>query len=98
MYDFDPSKKEDPEFKPLFLTVTRISEFESNKIKESYSPLLCMNINVTKELGDFMRASFYANNMFRNYPTTEYDRFPGSYTARRIARFFFGFELAVTIR
>ncbi|MDE6298068.1 MAG: TonB-dependent receptor, partial [Muribaculaceae bacterium] len=64
--------------------------------KESYKPYFCFNMNVTKEIGDMLRVSFFANNMFRSYPRRESRRNPGSYV-RLNNRFYFGVELALTI-
>ena len=68
----------------------------SNAIKESYNPYFCFNINVTKEISDMLRVSFFANNMFRNYPRMESKRNPGTYTSLN-NRFFFGLELAMKL-
>ena len=68
----------------------------SNAIKESYNPYFCFNINVTKEISDMLRVSFFANNMFRSYPRMESKRNPGTYTSLN-NRFFFGLELSLTL-
>ncbi len=68
----------------------------SYAIKESYSPYFCFNINVTKEISNIFRVSFFANNMFRSYPRKESKRSPGSYTTMN-NRFYFGLELALTL-
>ena len=68
----------------------------SNAIKESYNPYFCFNINVTKEIGDMLRVSFFANNMFRSYPRVESKRGPGTYYSLN-NRFFFGLELSMTL-
>ena len=65
-------------------------------IKESYSPYFCFNLNVTKEISDMLRVSFFANNMFRSYPRKESKRYPGSYSILN-NRFFFGLELSLTL-
>lgn len=64
--------------------------------KESYSPYFCFNMNVTKEIGDLLRVSFFANNMFRSYPRRESKRNPGSFVTLN-NRFYFGVELGLTI-
>lgn len=69
----------------------------TNAIKESYNPYCRFNINVTKEIGDMLRVSFFANNMFRSYPRRESRRSPGSYKADFNKRFYFGIELALTL-
>ncbi len=73
---------------------TNVKHYRS--IKESYSPYFCFNINVTKEIGDMMRVSFFANNMFRSYPRRESKRNPGSFVLLN-NRFYFGIELALTL-
>lgn len=68
----------------------------SDAIKESYKPYFCFNINVTKEISDMLRVSFFANNMFRSYPRMESKRNPGTYKSLN-NRFFFGLELSMTL-
>lgn len=68
----------------------------SNAVKESYNPYFCFNMNVTKEIGDLLRVSFFANNMFRSYPRMESKRNPGTYLSLN-NRFFFGLELALKL-
>lgn len=68
----------------------------SYRIKESFSPVFCFNINVTKEIGKYLRASFFANNMFRSYPVFNSKRTPGTKVLRN-QDYFFGFELSLTL-
>lgn len=42
---------------------------------KNYKPWVTFNLNVTKEIGDYMRVSFFVNNMFRHYPTRVDERF-----------------------
>ena len=91
VYDFDYSKRNDPEF------ITLLRQVETKKyIKEKYAPAYTFNINLTKEVGDFLRMSFFANNMFRSYPTVTSKR---EQTVRlsRQQDFFFGLELSLTL-
>ena len=60
--------------------------------------ILCININLTKEIRNFMRISFFANNMFRSTPIWESKVYPGKYTRRNAKTFFFGAALSVKIR
>lgn len=69
---------------------------ETRYIKEDMPPLLCMNINVTKELGDYLRVSFFANNMFRSHPIYKLKRSQSSYRKRN-DDLFFGLELSLSI-
>ena len=74
-----------------------IQNVDHNKaIKESYSPYFCFNLNVTKEISDMLRVSFFANNMFRSYPRRESNRNPGDFTVMN-NRYFFGLELSLTL-
>ena len=90
-YEFDPSKKDEDEFK----SILRKRE-DSKYITESYPPLFNFNINLTKEISDFIRVSFFANNMFRSYPIVASKRSPGSYYKRN-KNFFFGLEVNLLI-
>ncbi len=90
-YQFDPTKKDEPEFKAIL----RKRE-DSKYITESYPPLFNFNINLTKEINNFMRVSFFANNMFRSYPIVASKRSPGSFYKRN-KKFFFGIEVNLLI-
>lgn len=68
----------------------------SGAIKESYSPYFCFNMNVTKEISDKLRVSFFADNLFRSYPRRESRRYPGTYVTMN-NRFYFGLELVLTL-
>ncbi|MBR8725154.1 TonB-dependent receptor [Bacteroides pyogenes] len=65
-------------------------------IKESNPAYFCFNINITKEISNNMRVSFFANNMFRSYPRVESKRKRGTYNILN-NRFYFGLELAITL-
>ncbi|HBG24514.1 MAG TPA: hypothetical protein DDX10_05560 [Rikenellaceae bacterium] len=89
---FNPAMKDDPEFAYMFS-----SKSPTRFIAESYYPGLIINFNLTKEIGENLKASFYANNMFNSRPLYESKRTPGSFTRLNIP-LFFGFELALTIK
>ena len=96
MYDFSPSMLEQDEFKAL--DVRPDLDYKRN-IKDSYkTPILCMNVNVTKEIKDYLRVSFYANNAFRSTPLWESTKNPGSFTRRNANTFFFGLSLTAIIK
>ncbi len=96
MYDFDESMFEQEEFKVLDV---RKELDERRNIKDSYmSPILCMNINVTKEIKDYLRISFYANNAFRSTPLWQSTKYPGSFVRRNDDTFFFGLSLTAIIK
>ena len=90
-YPFDESKMEEPEFSSILMP-----RVDSYYITESYPPLFNFNLNITKEISNFMRISFFANNMFRSYPKAESKRNPGSFFVRN-KQFFFGFEVTFTL-
>ena len=69
---------------------------QTYSIKESYSPYFNFNINVTKEIGEMLRVSFFAHNMFRSHPRYESKRSPGTFLKLN-NRFYFGMELALKI-
>lgn len=92
VYDFDPSMKNDPEFANLFDTPS-----DRRFIKEKYNPYVIFNLNVSKEIGDVLTASFFANNIFNTRPLYEKKMYPGSYVELGIPTFF-GFDLKINIR
>lgn len=92
VHDFDPGKKDDPEFAYLFDTKS-----DRRFIAETHMPYVIFNINVSKELGDFLTASFFANNVFNSRPLYESKKYPGSFTELGIPTFF-GFDLKINIR
>ena len=91
LYEFDKTQIEEPEFQSIIRPVSR-----SMELVESLPALVNFNINVTKEIGDFMRLSFFANNMFRHYPIAQSDRVKSNYYKRNIP-FFFGFRVGVKL-
>lgn len=94
--DFDPSRIEEAEFQRIDMRPTLNAR---RLIREGgMPPLLCMNVNVTKEIGHFMRVSFFANNMFRSTPIWESRKNPGRFVRRNSGLFFFGAALSVNIR
>lgn len=84
--------KDDPEFANLFDTPS-----DRRFIKEKYDPYVIFNINVSKEIGDLLTASFFANNIFNTRPLYERKMYPGSYLELGIPTFF-GFDLKINIR
>lgn len=67
-------------------------------IVEKTDPYLLMNLNLSKEIGETMTASFYVNNMFNHHPLY---RSKSSGTLSDLAHgtpIFFGFEMKINIR
>jgi hypothetical protein len=92
VYDFDPALKDDPEFSYLFPGVNNMRDLVDKSI-----PTLFFNINLSKELGDYFTASFFANNVFNSRPVYESTVTPGSFHEAG-ANIFFGFDLKVSIK
>ncbi|HBG53630.1 MAG TPA: hypothetical protein DDW70_05415, partial [Rikenellaceae bacterium] len=67
-------------------------------IEPTLPPLICFNFNVTKQFGDYLDVSFYAQNMFRSTPLYESKIYPGSYERRNSSVFFFGLQLTAKIK
>ncbi len=96
IYDFEASMLEQDEFKVLDI---RKELDERRNIKDSYmSPVLCMNFNITKEIKDYLRISFYANNAFRSTPLWQSTKTPGKFIRRNKDTFFFGLSLTAIIK
>lgn len=91
VHAFDPSMKEDAEFATIIRTVN-----QKDRIRESMPPTLCINLHLTKEIKDYLRISFFANNMFSSRPLYKQKRSIGSYERRNIP-LFFGLELSAII-
>jgi len=96
VYDFDESMFGQEEFKAL--DVRKELDVRRN-IKDSYrSPMLCINVNLTKEIRDYLRISFYANNAFRSTPLWQSTKTPGKFFRRNGDTFFFGLSLTAIIK
>lgn len=89
---FNPADKNNPEFAYMFETRS-----STRKIAESYFPTLLINFHLTKEIGENIKASFYANNLINNRPLYESKRTPGSFSRLSIP-IYFGFELSLLIK
>jgi outer membrane receptor protein involved in Fe transport len=77
----DPSLMETDEFYQIFRNRVESQESQGKRDPRyfekprNYRPWVTFNINVTKEIGDYLRVSFFANNMFRHYPVRMDERF-----------------------
>jgi len=92
LYDWKPEMATNPEYAYM------IPNYDPRRhIGDSHFPTIMFNINISKEIGKFLRASFYANNMFNSRPLYERPRYPGTFQ-RLNQRLYFGFELAITIK
>ncbi|MEE1082762.1 MAG: TonB-dependent receptor [Paludibacteraceae bacterium] len=84
------------QMKDAGLSYLLLTPNHSDAIKESYKPYFCFNLNLTKEISDKLRVSFFANNVFRSYPRRESKRYPGEFSVMN-NRFYFGMELSLKI-
>ena len=64
----------------------------SRFISEKYKTTLVFNMNISKEIKDFMTASFYVNNIFNSRPLDPSEVTPGVFTELNNP-IYFGFEL-----
>ncbi|MBR1522801.1 MAG: TonB-dependent receptor [Bacteroidales bacterium] len=91
VHDFDPALKSDPEFAYLFDTPSPL-----RGVVEKTSPYFLVNLNLSKEIGDFLTASFYVNNILNYRPK---DRYEASGAFRELGiPMFFGFEMKINIK
>lgn len=91
VHPFDPSERKSAEFDYLFPTLS-----DSRFMHEKYFPTVLFNLNVTKEVGDWLTASFYVNNIFNSRPLYRSKKY-GTMSELGIP-IFFGLELKVTIK
>ncbi len=92
VYDFDPALKDDPEYSYMKLEVS-----DSARIVERTQPYALINLNISKEIGNLMTATFYVNNLFNYRPVYEKKASTGTYQELGIPMYF-GFDLKLTIR
>ena len=92
VYDFDPALKDTPEFSYMKIIVS-----DSAKIVEKTQPYTQINLNITKEIGELLTVSFYANNVFNYRPLYANKASTGTYTelGQNIS---FGLDVKLTIR
>jgi hypothetical protein len=92
LYDFDPAMKDDPEFRYLFPGIN-----SKRHLVEKNIPTAFFHLNLSKELGDYFTASFFANNVPNRRPVYESTVTPG-YFHELGDNIFFGFDLQVAIK
>ncbi len=93
--DYDYSLADTPEYKYL-----KGGTFPGNRFTaEDYFPTVFFNINISKEIGDWLTASFFANNFLNNRPQYKSKVDPGkTFTLLSDNTLFFGFDLKVNIK
>lgn len=67
-------------------------------IVEQTIPYVLFNLNVSKEIGDFLTASFFVNNVFNSHPLTRYKGSGALYDLAQSRPLFFGMELKINIK
>lgn len=93
--NYDYSLIDTPEYKYL-----KGGTFPSNRFTaEDYFPTMFFNINISKEIGDRITASFFANNFLNNRPQYKSKVDPSkTFTLLSDNALFFGFDLKVNIK
>lgn len=93
--DYDYSLVDTPEYKYL-----KGGTFTDNRFTaEDYFPTMFFNLNISKEIGDRMTASFFANNFLNNRPQYKSKVDPSkTFTLLSDNTLFFGFDLKVNIK
>lgn len=93
--DYDYSLADTPEYKYL-----KGGTFPDNRFTaEDYFPTIFFNINISKEIGDKMTASFFANNFLNNRPQYKSKVDPSkTFTLLSDNALFFGFDLKINIK
>lgn len=92
MFDTPIKKGDKPEYDYMFSSLS-----DTRFVAESYQPTLIFNFQISKEIGKFLTASFYVNNLFNSRPLYERKGTPGSYVELGNNQFF-GFDLKINIR
>ena len=91
VYDFTADMAADPEYRYM---VGQLSD--SRFIVSHTIPTLTFNLNVSKEIRNFMTAAFYVNNLFNSRPLDPSEITKGSYSELG-SPMYFGFELKLKI-
>lgn len=93
--DYYTTADEDLKFRLGMMRET--SNFSYNFLKNSYNPYVMANIRVTKEIGDFAKISFYANNFTNSRPIMKNNARPNMLGERKNTSIYFGAELRITL-
>lgn len=94
----DPTSADYDKWLPILRNETNGAVAKNRRqIEPSYNPVLCINVNVTKQFKNF-DVSFFANNMFRSTPLQSLVKSPGSKERRNSNVFFFGLQLTARIK
>ena len=91
VYDFTAAMAADPAYKYMIG-----QQSDSRFIRSHTIPTVVFNLNVSKEIRNFMTASFYVNNLFNSRPLDPSEISKGSYTELNNPMYF-GFEIKLKI-
>ena len=91
VYDFTAGMAADPAYKYMIG-----QQSDSRFIRSHTIPTVVFNLNVSKEIRNFMTASFYVNNLFNSRPLDPSEISKGSYTELNNPMYF-GFEIKLKI-
>lgn len=95
VHDYDYTLVDTPEYRYL-----KGGTFPDNRFTaEDYFPTVFFNINISKEIGDKLTASFFANNFLNNRPQYKSKKDPSkTFTLLSDNTLFFGFDLKINIK
>lgn len=93
--DYYTTTDEDLKFRLGMMRTT--SNYTYHFLKNSYNPYVMANIRVTKEIGDFAKISFYANNFTNSRPIMRNNARPNALGDRKNTNIYFGAELRITL-
>ena len=91
VYDFTAEMAADSAYKYM------VGQLSQSRFTTSYTiPTVVFNLNVSKEIRNFLTASFYVNNLFNSRPLDPSEVSKGSYTELNNPMYF-GFEVKIKI-
>lgn len=91
VYDFTAEMAADPAYRYM---VGQLSD--TRFIRSHTIPTVVFNLNVSKEIRNFLTASFYVNNLFNSRPLDPSEITKGSFTELN-SPMYFGFEVKIKI-
>ena len=91
VYDFTAEMAADPSYKYM------VGQLSETRFTKSHTiPTVVFNLNVSKEIRNFLTASFYVNNLFNSRPLDPSELTKGSYSELN-SPMYFGFEVKLKI-
>ena len=91
VYDFTTEMAADPAYRYM------VGQLSDTRFIHSHTiPTVVFNLNVSKEIRNFLTASFYVNNLFNSRPLDPSEITKGAYTELN-SPMYFGFEVKIKI-